>query len=333
MDKKYDYIIIGQGLAGSAMAWRLYFNNKSFIILDTETKSSASKAALGIYNPITGRKNIKTWNAEVLFKELEDFYINVEGLIKTKILHKKNIYRPFNNNRDVNDWNTRLGNEKYKKYLKEIDNNGIITKGSGYVDVKKYLLETKKYFKHIGRYKVYNLKDKDIVNRNNNIKINGYNFEKIVMCRGINEKKINLFSGIPLSPVAGNSIKAESNHFSDYILNKGISVFNVSKNEFFAGSTYDNGDSNKGTIHLKNRIKKVINKEFKILKSYFGVRPASRDRRPIVGKHNIINNLYVINGLGSKGVSQSPYCSKELFDYIENNKKINDEINIDRFES
>ena len=115
MNKKYDYIIIGQGLAGSALAWRLYFNNKSFIILDSEANTSASKAALGIYNPITGRKNIKTWNADILFKELENFYMRVEKSLNTKILYRKNIFRPFKNNRDLNDWNIRLGNEKYKK--------------------------------------------------------------------------------------------------------------------------------------------------------------------------------------------------------------------------
>ncbi len=95
MDKKYDYVIIGQGLAGSALAWRLYFNNKSFIILDSEEKFSASKAALGIYNPITGRKNIKTWNADILFKELKSFYIKVEKLLNSKILYRKNIFRPY----------------------------------------------------------------------------------------------------------------------------------------------------------------------------------------------------------------------------------------------
>ena len=331
MNKKYEYIIIGQGLAGSAMAWRLYFNNKSFIIIDSQAKFSASKAALGIYNPITGRKNIKTWNAEILFKELEIFYKKIEKSLETKILYEKDIYRPFNNNKDVNDWDTRLGNNKYKKYLKKIDKNGIVTNGSGYLDVKKYLKETKKYFEHIGRYKVNNIKNDDLLNKNNNVGIEGYNFEKIVMCRGINEKKMNLFSEIPLTPVAGNSIKIKSNHFSYYILNKGISVFNITKNKLFAGSTYDNGYTNKGTSYLKKKIKKIINNEFKSLKSYFGIRPASRDRRPLVGKHDVINNLYLINGLGSKGVSQSPYCSKELFDYIENNKKINEEINIDRF--
>ena len=200
MNKKYEYIIIGQGLAGSALAWTLYFNNKSFIIIDSESDISASKAALGIYNPITGRKNIKTWNAEILFKELETFYKKVEKSLKTKILYEKDIYRPFNDNKDVNDWDTRLGNNKYKKYLKKIDKNGIITVGSGYLNVKKYLKDTKKYFQCLGRYKVDNIKNEDLLNKNNNIVIEGYNSEKIVMCRGINEKKINLFSEIPLTP-------------------------------------------------------------------------------------------------------------------------------------
>ena len=333
MNKKYDYIIIGQGLAGSALAWRLYFNNKSFIIIDSEANTSASKAALGIYNPITGRKNIKTWNADILFKELENFYMRVEKSLNTKILYRKNIFRPFKNNRDLNDWNIRLGNEKYKKYLKKINDKGITTKGSGYLDVKKYLKETKKYFKHIGRYKVHKLNNTELLKENNHINIDGYNFNKIVMCMGIDQKKINLFSEIKLIPVAGNSIKAESKFFSDNILNKRISIFNVSKNEIYAGSTYNNGNINKGINLLKNQINKIINSDFKILKSYFGIRPASKDRRPIVGKHKIINNLFIINGLGSKGVSQSPYCSKQLFDYIENNKKINIEINIDRIKA
>ena len=333
MNKKYDYIIIGQGLAGSALAWRLYFNNKSFIIIDSEANTSASKAALGIYNPITGRKNIKTWNADILFKELENFYMRVEKSLNTKILYRKNIFRPFKNNRDLNDWNIRLGNEKYKKYLKKINDKGITTKGSGYLDVKKYLKETKKYFKHIGRYKVHKLNNTELLKENNHINIDGYNFNKIVMCMGIDQKKINLFSEIKLIPVAGNSIKAESKFFSDNILNKRISIFNVSKNEIYAGSTYNNGNINKGINLLKNQINKIINSDFKILKSYFGIRPASKDRRPIVGKHKIINNLFIINGLGSKGVSQSPYCSKQLFDYIENNKKINIEINTDRIKA
>ena len=104
MGKKYDYIIIGQGIAGSSFAWNLYFKNKSFIIIDSENENTSSKAALGIFNPITGRRNALSWNYKSLFMELNVFYSKVENELKTKILYKKNIYRPFKNIIDYNDW-------------------------------------------------------------------------------------------------------------------------------------------------------------------------------------------------------------------------------------
>ena len=56
MKEKLDYIVIGQGIAGTTIAWWLNFNKKQFYILNDEKKNTSSSAALGIYNPITGRK-------------------------------------------------------------------------------------------------------------------------------------------------------------------------------------------------------------------------------------------------------------------------------------
>ena len=89
MKEKLDYIVIGQGIAGTTIAWWLNFNKKQFYILNDEKKNTSSSAALGIYNPITGRNSVKTWNAEILFKELEKFYSKVEKKIKKKFYIKK----------------------------------------------------------------------------------------------------------------------------------------------------------------------------------------------------------------------------------------------------
>ena len=81
------------------------------------------------------------------------------------------------------------------------------------------------------------------------------------------------------------------------------------------------------------KLLKYLIKKYKIKEYKFGVRPATRDRRPFVGKHSNIDNLYILNGLGSKGVSQSPHCSKELLNYIEFNKNLDQEINIERIKT
>ena len=330
MTKKYNYLIIGQGITGSSFAWTLYFNKKSFLILDSQEKNSASNAALGIYNPITGRRNSLTWNADKLSNTTEAFYSKVEKILEKKFMYKKNIFRPFKNNRDFNDWTIRAENNKFKKYIKKLDNKGILTSKSGYLDVSKYLTETRKYFKSQDRYIQEKLNSKNIKIKNSKIIISDYNAKHVIMCLGINQKQLDLFSHLPLRPVSGNSIIAESNFNSKHIINKKISVINTSKNIIHAGSTYHNGFENMGTNKIEDQLKKLIKKKYKIKEYKFGVRPATKDRRPFVGRHSNIKNLYIINGLGSKGVSQSPYCSIELFNYIEYNKNLDKEINIKR---
>ena len=331
MVKKYDYIIIGQGIAGSTLAWNLYFKNKTFLILDSENNNSASKAALGIYNPITGRRKALTWNLHKVFKGLEKFYTRVEKNIGIKILFKKDIHRPFKNNTDWNDWNIRLSNQNFQKIVKSIDDKKVITKMSGYVNVKKYLTQTRKYFKSKNRYYKYKLNDKNIVIKNNEIRLNGYYAKHIVMCMGIDQKKINFFNKLDIKEVSGNSVLTELDYSLNYIINKKISIINTSKNKFYIGSTYHNGSEDIGYIKMLDEARNILNKHLIFKKSFFGIRSASKDRRPIIGRHSRIKNLYIINGLGSKGISQAPYCSDKLFNYIENNKEIDKEINIKRF--
>lgn len=333
MTKKYDYLIIGQGIAGSAFAWNLYLNDKSFLIIDSKEKNTASEAALGIYNPITGRRNSLTWNADKLFDTTEDFYLKIGNILGKKIISKKNIYRPFKTNRDLNDWNIRAENTKFKKYIKKIDNKGILTSKSGYLDVLKYLTESRKYFKSHNRYIEKKVNSKNIMIEDRKIVIGDINAKHVVMCIGINQNNLNLFSNLPLRPVSGNSILAEVNFNATHIVNNKISVINTSKNNVHAGSTYHNGFENMGTEKIEKQLKEIVQKKYKIKEYKFGVRPATRDRRPFVGRHSNIDNLYILNGLGSKGVSQSPYCSKELLNYIEFNKNLDQEINIERIKT
>ena len=62
------------------------------------------------------------------------------------------------------------------------------------------------------------------------------------------------------------------------------------------------------------------------------MRPTVKDRRPLVGQHQNYKNLYVLNGLGTRGVMIAPYVANKLFQYIENDEPIDPEIDIKRYE-
>jgi hypothetical protein len=333
LDKKIDYLIVGQGLSGTCFAWRSYFGNKTFKIIDKENSFSASKASVGIYNPITGRKYNVTWNVDKLFYELKCFYKKVEKKLNQKLLYEKNIFRPFKGNNEVNDWNIRLASKKYLKFCEKINDDGVLTNTSGYLDVNKFLLSSKKYFDNLRRYKSENFDKTKLKIKKNYFSYKNEEFKYVIMCTGISEKKINLFKDIKLNGVSGNSIIVKSKIGNDSIINKGINILPIKKNVYHIGSTYYHNMKDEGPDELVSKTKNLIKEDISLIDSKFGIRSTSKDRRPIIGEHNKIKKLFIMNAMGSKGVSQAPYCSKKLFNYINKDKNIDKEINIDRYRS
>ena len=53
-----------------------------------------------------------------------------------------------------------------------------------------------------------------------------------------------------------------------------------------------------------------------------------RDRRPLVGVHPEHQNLYILNGLGTRGVMIAPTEAENLYNYIEDNQSLDLESDI-----
>ena len=64
-----------------------------------------------------------------------------------------------------------------------------------------------------------------------------------------------------------------------------------------------------------------------------GIRPTVKDRRPLVGRHNTHKNMFVLNGLGTRGVMIGPYVADKLFKLIEHETPLEAEIDSARYES
>ena len=56
------------------------------------------------------------------------------------------------------------------------------------------------------------------------------------------------------------------------------------------------------------------------------------DRRPLVGQHPKHKLLYVLNGFGSRGVLIAPFASEQLFQAIENEGTIHQEMDVSRYD-
>ncbi|MCX2742892.1 FAD-dependent oxidoreductase [Mangrovivirga sp. M17] len=346
-DKK-RILIIGQGLAGTVLALELLEKGQEVtVVSDPEIKGS-SWAAGGIINPITGRKMVKTWNADELFPVLKEFYKFWEKKLECEFYHEKSIYRPFLELSDLNDWLAKYDNPEYLNYVEKVEkkpvlenklvnpHGGLLLKNSGYLDIPVFLNNSHRYIKERGEVIKSEFNYQDIFHSKNHITWNGKEYDGVVFCRGAKEADSEIFGWLPFRPNKGELLNVKLNLDIEFGITRGKFLMPVKHGFFKLGATYDNHfDHEEKTSEAREKIiedlKNFLKADPEVSDHFVGIRPATKDRKPIIGKHPKINNVFIFNGLGAKGVSLSPWCAKELSDQIIKNKPIDKRVNIDRF--
>jgi glycine/D-amino acid oxidase-like deaminating enzyme len=345
---KVDFIIVGHGLASVAVVEHLRKHNVSFVVFSDENPNSSSKVAAGLYNPVTGRKMKQTWLAEQLFPYLEEFYGDLEKILDAQFLYKKAIYRPFLSLEDQNDWMAKADKHtpfikgtftqsQFPEYIRD-DFGGILLNQSGFLDVKAMLDYHKLKLIKDKQFIIERLEYDKLVVKENQIQYKDIEGKKIIFCDGpISHNPF--FNWLPTAPVKGEilHIKTEEPLPEDVIFNRGVFLVKNPQHDYYrAGATYewknlDYQPTEKAKKQLTDKLDDLLQVDYKIIEQVAGIRPASKDRRPLIGNHPELNNVLIFNGLGTKGVSLAPYFAHQFVNSIINSEKLNDEVNINRY--
>ncbi|AFL82792.1 FAD dependent oxidoreductase [Belliella baltica DSM 15883] len=343
-----DFLLIGQGLAGTILSYRLIKEGYSVRIIDEPQANNSSRVAAGLYNPVTGRKMVKTWNADLLFPEIEPLYEELEGFLESKFLYKKPIYRPFLNIEEQNEWMGNSEDEKFRVYLKKIQTNplyeevkndfgGVILTNSGYLDINTLLDSYSKFLKQKNALEEAYFDESKLIIANEKIQYNDISAKGVIYCNGLGTMKSKYFSFLPFSPVKGEILDLKQDFQPEEIINRGVFRISLPNGLVRVGSTYswhdlDQGPTERAKIELYERLENLVRvKEKKLIDHKTGIRPATKDRRPLLGKHPDHESVYVFNGFGAKGVSLVPYYSKMMVDLLKNQNQPQNDVNISRF--
>jgi len=342
----YDFIIIGQGIAGTTLAINLLKENKKILIIDKETNDNASRVAAGLINPITGKKVVKTWLANETFAELHQFYPYAEQLLGSSFFHPQVIYKPYLSTQELNHVFSRstpgdLGdfvslesnNQVYKPFIKNNLGGFTITSG-GHLDTNTYLNAAEQYFKEKNILVNKAIDYKEITIKPNQVKIGSYTADKIIFCEGLGALNNPFFNYLPFRPNKGEvlTIKSEALDLKDIISKNGW-LLPLGNHVFKIGATYENEfettlptEANKQI--LEEKLQEIIKVPYEIIHHQAGVRPANLNRRPFIGQHPTEDKLYIFNGLGSKGVSLAPYFAKQFVQHLLHNTALHPEADI-----
>ena len=342
--KNRTYIIVGGGLAGITLAIQLIRTGAKVILFDKKENHSSIIAA-GIINPIVFRRMTKSWRVDEFLPYLKSFYNELEVETNTKFLHHLPIRRLFSSVQEREFWLEKQEKPEFQSYLNIVtdeDLNYTVSKnefGSGrvknayYVDVKEFISSCKLWISNNGVI-IEEEFDYSLLTQN---KYKNISFHDIVFCEGFENKNNPWFGELPLDQTKGQTLTIRSNELpSNVSLNRKCFVLPLEKDVFKIGSTYEWHNptthiTDEGKEEILNHLAYITNEIVEVLHQEAGVRPTTRDRRPLIGTHNEYRNFHIFNGLGAKGYMICPLLSLEFVSYLALESSIDKEVDVKRY--
>lgn len=348
MERQVDFIIAGQGVAGSLLAWFLLKAKKSFTVVDVLNPHASSRVAAGIIHPVTGRRIVKTWRADELIPFAESTYKEMEEFFKLKLLHPVPIFEIFSSQKHRNDWLSRSADPGIRNYLgdeKKLPDGfpvhaplgGIEIRKSSWLDLNLMLRAMRNLLKENNMLAEENFSYQDLAFRNGKAEWKNISADKIIFCEGYRAIENPLFNYLPFLPSKGETITIYCPSLPDrYILNRAIHILPMGNQLFKVGSTNTWDDlSEHPTKEGKEKLAELLNRMltcgFEITGHQSAIRPTVKDRRPFLGLHPGNSAAGIFNGLGTKGVLLAPWCARHFTEFVKGSNNLDREVNIERF--
>ncbi len=342
-----DYIIVGSGLAGISFSETLLNSNKSFCVFNTN-KNASTKVAAGLYNSVILKRFNLVWKAQEQINLLPQFYGNIEQKTNVILDYNLEVRKRFTSTEDQNEWFFAADKQKLETFLDAqiISNSNENVNApfgfgkvlqTGYVDVSLLYDVYQLYLEDLGVFHNEVFDYDNLIMHLDGFEYNGIKTKNIVFAEGFGLHQNPFFNFLPLDGTKGELLKIHAPNLKlDYCLNSSLFILPIGNDNYKVAATYnwtdkDSLPTEEGKKELLDKLDAIINCEYTVLEHYAGVRPTVLDRRPLVGEHPIHKSMYILNGLGTRGVMLGPYLAQLLFDSIENKTELDPQVDIVRF--
>ncbi|APG61020.1 NAD(P)/FAD-dependent oxidoreductase [Christiangramia salexigens] len=342
-----DYLIVGLGLSGLAVAEELQGRQKSFKVFENESQKS-SLVAGGIFNPVILKRFTAAWKAAEQMETALPFYQALESKLDIKLIHYWDIYRRFHSVEEQNDWFVATDKPGLSQFLDPelVKNTNPALKaehsfgrvrGTGNIDTAKLIFSYREELKTQNLLIEENFDHDELKVQNDHVIYKGLKASNIIFCEGFGLKQNPYFNYLPLQGNKGEYIIIRSEELKlEQAIKSSVFIMPLGENLYKVGATYENKDkSPEATSRAKDKLilelKKVLLSNFEVVDQMAGIRPSVADRKPLVGRHPVHANLYCCNGFGSRGVLIAPNMARDLLAFILDGKPLDPETDISRF--
>ena len=342
-----DYIIVGAGLSGIAVAERLIDSGKNIRVFENHSQSSSTVAG-GIYNPIVLKRFTLAWEADEQLKTAIPFYRSLEEKLKISVIREMPVYRKFHSVEEQNNWFAAMDKPLVAAFLSpnlisELNPNipssfsfGMV-KETGVINTELLLDAYRNYLKDMDVFISEDFQYDMLQLKNDQFSYKGFQAERIIFCDGFGMTKNPFFNNLPLNGNKGEYLIIKSEALKlEVAVKSSVFILPLGNDLYKVGATYNNKDktpepTEEAKEYLLEKLRTLISCDFEVVGQVAGIRPATADRKPLVGEHPEYKGMFCCNGFGSRGVLIGPTVARKLIDLIENGTPIPIDIDISRY--
>ena len=346
-----DFLIIGQGLAGSLLAWELIRRNCEVIVVDTG-KANASLVAAGIINPITGIRLVKTTDVDILLPAAHNCYNQLSSIIGQPFYFEKPMYRIVKDEAERVRCTKRQTQAEYRHYLDDFFQPDQQIAGfstpfgyieqlqTGHLMTVPLLSKMKQFFIEREGYRQTYF-DYQALQMDCAVHWQGLTTKQVIFCEGYSAYQNPWFSWLPFQPAKGEILTLEHEiGLPNAILNYGHWLLPLSTNKMRVGATFDRAQiDTQCSEYGKQSLLDSLNAyspplaKANMTAHQAGIRPCTLDKNPYIGRHPHNERISIFNGFGAKGSLQIPWYSQRFADYLLNNIPLPVSCDIQRYQA
>lgn len=330
-----DVLVVGQGLAGSALAWRLIEAGREVVVVDRGNagKLSASQLAVGLITPITGKR--LTLDPQWLSMRLaaEKFYRRVERVTAATLFESRPAYRLFTSAAEQAEYAKRRQDAAYAEQTAPLprgdlpasiccDRGGLAMPTAARLNVAAFLDATRDWLKRRDAYRQATIASPQELQ----IEPQGVTWPQqelragsVVFCEGFTRESAARLPN--LRPAKGELLRVRVPGLGlTRVLHRDLWIAPLltgEQDEYWIGASYDwnpadDQPTDAARQQLTGKLRVVCDLPVEILDHQAAIRPATVDRQPMVELSAEQPRIASLNGLGSRGAIYGPWYAQHL---------------------